>query len=144
MSKLSLFFGVILLLTQSCDLLMEHASPEVSPVQSITIVNNLDVPICYLLSNQNPDTSLFVNYPFSSIDKHTIMGKSKITLQPNEYAISDFLGKAPSTIPYLFLFSKNIIETVPWTEIRDRYLILKRNELSLSYLQENNWLISYP
>ena len=44
----------------------------------------------------------------------------------------------------LFLFDENIISTTPDIQVRNKYLILKRYDLSIQNLDNINWIITYP
>ena len=142
--KNKLLFIVLLVVFQSCEMFMEHPKKEVIQLHDIEIINKSDLSICYLFSNQYPDTTLFKRNPFTSIEQCTINKDTMKMLQPEEYAINDFYGKAPVNCQYLFIVSKAVLETKTWDSICNNYLILKRYDLTLEYLMKNNWTITYP
>jgi hypothetical protein len=50
----------------------------------------------------------------------------------------------PSDTLSIYLFSADTLATYNWSEIHDKYLILKRYDLSLQDLKNSNFIITYP
>ena len=44
----------------------------------------------------------------------------------------------------IFLFKKSELDNYSWEEVQNDYRILKRYDLSLQDLENNNWTIEYP
>jgi len=53
-------------------------------------------------------------------------------------------SKLPKDTMSVFIFHTDTLKNETWNSIRDNYKILKRYDLSLEDLQNNDWTISYP
>jgi len=99
------------------------------------IKNNSDNPVYYEFSFTFPDTNLanIENKPNSSykIDAHK---KAELT--------SGLLAYNDTTL--IFIFDAYVVENESWDSIVAQYKILKRYQLTVSDLQNNNWIVTYP
>lgn len=68
---------------------------------------------------------------------------SKYSSLESEKDWSEVLVPPKDTIS-IFILSKGTVDKYDWEKIRVEYNILKRYDLSLSDLQNNNWMITYP
>jgi len=83
-----------------------------------------------------PDTLLKIEERPSAGNK--IIPDNKTVFSPGSDAFEN-----NSTIIF-FILDADSIETLPWDTIVKRYIILKRYEVTQSYMSEHNWSITYP
>lgn len=55
-----------------------------------------------------------------------------------------FIADLPADTLSLYIFHPDTLALYNWSEIRAGYKILKRYDLSIQYLQNNNFTITYP
>lgn len=113
------------------------------PDSVITFVNKSSQDILFDYEfGKYPDTALRIESPFvdRAISELLCVKANGIKVHP-EYWITELEEtKLPITI---FLFSKDTVNKIPWTKIRNEYKILKRLELSRGELDSLNWQITY-
>lgn len=115
-----------------------------APDSTITIVNNSTNDVVRFVEFRNTgDSILPSSSPFPSpenVQINLIKANSSVTY-PDTWK-----GTFEKTNQMLmvFLFSKDTIEQIPWNQIRDKYQILKRYDLTLDSLEKRNWTIKYP
>lgn len=111
----------------------------------LLIINTSDKAIVYYFElKMLGDTSLAtIAFPLSpeNTESEIINPKDTAVLQEGFKRI---LSNNPNDILMLYLFSRDIIEQVPWERIEDEYLILRRYDLTLDSLEARDWEIEYP
>ena len=117
------------------------------PIDSRLIIRNLspDAIVYSVEINMPADTTLIhISYPLSpqNIDPITIFSLESDTL--SESFIKILSEDFPDYIMMIYLFSKDTIDQVPWSRIRDEYLVLQRYDLTLDDLEAMNWTVEYP
>lgn len=55
-----------------------------------------------------------------------------------------FFQELPYDTLSVFIFHTDTLNKYSWNEVRERYLILKRYDMSLDDLNQNNFTITYP
>jgi hypothetical protein len=128
-----------------------------------------DEPIChdiiYLRNESNIDIvyqkQWFANIndtilvkEHSSWGNDTLVWKKSYLIKPNNQKTGiDYFGKTCFEYslkfddkPYLkvFFLDWNIVKTIPWDTIVKKNLVLKRIDVDLKMLQDNNWTLIYP
>lgn len=111
---------------------------------TIRMHNDSDIPIYTAISYDYPDTGLnlprpLTNYQSTWTDPHTI---SKLLDESDCIESKMYYNGAEKLI--LFVFDANLIDTVPWPQIRQNYQILKRYEYTLEEIQALNFELVYP
>ena len=102
----------------------------------IIIENRSNDAIYYLLSFYYPDTLLKKSeYP---PDGNKILKHEVINNIPGDpcFEVTDTL--------IIFILNADTVETLPWDTIVERYLILKRYEVTKYDMERVNWTITYP
>ena len=56
----------------------------------------------------------------------------------------EYLMKNPNKIFRVFVFESDTIKKYGWEKAQKEYLILKRFDINLEYIKNNNWIIKYP
>lgn len=120
-------------------------SCEDQPDSTITIVNNSEKDILWYLEYRNPTDTLFPIYSlFPTKENIQIQlissGSSKSFLGSWKVLFKELETK----VAMLFLFSRDTVEQVPWNQIRDKYMVLRRYDLTLDILEQKDWKIVYP
>jgi hypothetical protein len=113
-------------------------------IQKLRVKNNSSNAIYAKYSSQYPDTSLLiVNDPTLNFHIHKVPPNS---LQKSYYgAPSEGIFKTmKSDILLVFIFDAETLESTPWDTVVANYMILKRYELTLSELNNMNWIVPYP
>lgn len=110
----------------------------------VIIYNNSNIDINYALQYNHPlDTSLqllHVVHP-SSAEDHIVKSNSSDSLKgPFKSLFSELDNK----IMMVYIFSKDTIDNIPWEEIVDQKLVLKRYDLTFDDLEDLDWTITYP
>jgi hypothetical protein len=89
-----------------------------------------------------PDTLLPLNRPGM---RYVPPGKKRVI---NETGMggnwASIFSNLPSDTLSIYLFDSKTLSGNDWQEIRDGYLILKRFDLSLHDLKDNNFTLTYP
>ena len=107
----------------------------------------------------NSDFNLFTFSDFSDI-KDTLINcencfsqeKDWIELYPKDTLLIGLHGKHydkylennPDKIFRVFVFSSDTIKKYGWEKSKNRGVFLKRYDITLKYIKENNWIINYP
>lgn len=131
MKRIVLIFLSILLCGANCEKFIDHA-------YIIKIQNNSSDTIQFYESYNYPDTAIDVTKP-----RLKMVYPSKYSSLESEKDWSEVLVPPKDTIS-IFILSKDTVDKYDWEKIRVEYNILKRYDLSLSDLQNNNWMITYP
>lgn len=134
MKKLSVVFVLLTCCSGTCK-----KNPFVERVYSILVTNNSDSYASALLSYQYPDTTIPDSYnrlggvpprDFSYFDSR----------EPWKEVFKDL----PKDTLSVFYFSLDTIQAYDWQTIRNEYKILKRVDVSLQDLENNNYTVNYP
>ena len=112
----------------------------------------LDVNYRIAIQNETNDTIRFYgsyNYPDTAISQNTPMLLYPVIPHTRDYINSR--GKkwekvlvAPHDTMSIFILQQEVVNTYTWDEIRSKYLILKRYDLSITDLRNLNFVVTYP
>ena len=56
----------------------------------------------------------------------------------------EYLNQYPVEVFRVFVFASDTIKKYGWEKAKNNYMILKRYDVNLKYLKENNWIITFP
>ncbi|HNT42576.1 MAG TPA: hypothetical protein PLA42_07660 [Tenuifilaceae bacterium] len=121
----------IMLCGASCEKLVDH-------VYSIKIQNNTNDTLLFYESYNYPDSSIVQNKPILT------------RVYPKDYSYLDSKKDwdevlvSPKDTISIFILSKGTVDKYSWEAIRADYKILKRYDLSIQDLENNQWTITYP
>jgi len=104
------------------------------------IKNNSGSKILYQVSEIYPDTAI------QDLDKSRVGDISLMGLQTIDSKIpwpKYFQGLRSDTLS-IFFVSQDTIFKYGWEQVQNRYLVLKRKDISFKDLEESNYLITYP
>ncbi len=113
---------------------------------TLTIVNNSDITIWWQIGRSYPDTTL-------SDENEWLVGRnteqiakphSKISSFPSDNRETWFKANFPCDTMMVFVFDSYVMTNLPWEQVKNEYLVLKRYDLSLDDLNRMSWTISYP
>jgi hypothetical protein len=117
--------------------------------KSIEFINNSDGDIYVIWDVEYPDT-LSLNNTDSSVlqRKYNKVHEHKTSRKPF-YEQSCWEGiirgeRIPADTLMVFVFDSKVIETTPWEDVTNKYMVLKRYDLSLEDLQASDFTITYP
>lgn len=112
-----------------CERLVDH-------VYSIKIQNDSNDTLLFYESYNYPDTSINQNKPILT------------RVYPQDYSYLDSKKEWKEVLPkdtiVVFILSKDTVDQYSWDEIRSNYNILKRYDLGIQDLENNQWTIKYP
>lgn len=107
--------------------------------------NHTDKPVYAMYSFNYPDTSITFQNP---------------ALFPNNYKIDEYGRKAiysertcieymiqhdnPAEVFTVFVFDAEVLETTPWEQVKQNYMVLKRYDYSLDELRNTDFSIDFP
>ncbi len=137
MYKLMIF---IILLVSSCKIPTDIES-------SIQIRNNSDQSVSTFIALPNgvgfayPDTTLPLNeIPMQSAG----LGQQNFYYFPR--SLEEELNTLPTDTISIYYFSTDTLNKYSWEEIRDNYMVLRRDDLvpPANAVADNFWLIEYP
>jgi len=126
-----ILFIAIIFIAAGCPYLVES-------VDLITIQNYSNDTIRYYASYIYPDTSMSNSKP------------RLIRINPQNFGFLDSkkdwekVLTPPNDTVSIFFLSESVVNTYDWDEVRNKYLILKRYDLSLDDLKLLKWTIHYP
>ena len=117
--------------------------------EGIYLQNNYDDTIFALVAWNGmehiyPDTALPQTKPKFGTGEVPPGEKSTIKSTGMGGNWSDIINSLPADTLSIYLFAGKTLSTYNWSQIRDRYLILKRYDLSLQDLKIRNFTITYP
>lgn len=114
-------------------------NPFAENVFRIKIANNSADTVTTLVSYQYPDTTI--------PDRYDRLGG----IRPNDFRYFDsrepwkeVFKDLPKDTLSVFYFSLDTIQAYDWQTIRSGYRILKRVDVSLQDLENNNYMVNYP
>ncbi|HDR50439.1 MAG TPA: hypothetical protein ENN90_02295 [Mariniphaga anaerophila] len=127
--KILCFLGVLLL--KACE------APDVQHYFKIN--NNANHTISYYVGESYPDTLIVQTKPILK----TVQSNS--SFKESDWGTWDerFSQIEGDTLS-VFIFHTDTLNKYTWEEVREGYMILKRYDLSLEDLKQNNWTITYP
>ena len=108
------------------------------------IQNDASHPVAFYVANVNmehvyPDTALLSDKPPMRV------------IRPGESAAWDisypfelFFPELPHDTLSVYVFHPDTLAAYEWPVIQAQYKVLRRYDLSLSYLQQHNYIIRYP
>nr|NQU93826.1 hypothetical protein [Bacteroidota bacterium] len=146
MKKIStiIIFSSVLLLANTCNKEKEDCH------KTITIFNHSEKAIYILCDTHYPDTMYFSHSssPTSDTFNNKILAKSA-SIRPLQNrdcweTIYNYGVQIPSDTLMVYVFDADVLENVDWADVVHYYLVLKRYDLSLDDLKQNNWTITYP
>ncbi len=104
-----------------------------------TINNNTNHVISYYISETYPDTSIIETQPILKLVQPNSSRKESSWGTWNERFEQINEGKIS-----IFIFHSDTLNKYSWDKIRSEYMVLKRFDLSLEDLKQNNFTINYP
>lgn len=113
---------------------------------AVYLENNVSYSIgCYFglggdFGTLYPDTTLPVNNQYVIAEVKS--GSRYIYDSGIEW--EEIYSKLPQDTMSVFIFHSDTLDKYNWEEVRDGYKVLKRYDLSLEDLKQNNWTITYP
>ncbi len=132
----------ILLFNQTC------CKKEDDCHKTIAFVNTTSQPLYVVSYYFYPDTSSFSGIRNPLLDSNFTKVRSNETntqvLWGRDCIELAFKDLIPSDTLMVYVFDAMIIESTPWETVKSNYLVLKRYDLSLQDLKNNNWKIIYP
>lgn len=111
---------------------------------SIRITNNSSKDIMVLPgyakygANEYPDTTLPVKKP-----SLLFVAKQDYNFLDASFEWENIINTLPSDTLTIFYFEADSINTLTWENIRTQYIILKRDDLSISDLEQRNWTLTF-
>jgi hypothetical protein len=118
--------------------------------RSISFKNNTDKELVVMMDYLYPDTIKGI----AATGGYILNADWRV--QPGEIGNKDALhirscwearfegSLMPSDTIMIFVFATQVLESMPFPDVYENYLILKRYDLSLQDLQNLDWQISYP
>jgi hypothetical protein len=134
-----LFFALAVLGLQGCPL------DDDEPDAILTLNNSSDKSIVFYKEYKQPADTSIATIAFSLTGENTV----ERTVASNSFAeipgpYKSLFQQLPDRVLMLYIFSKDTINQVPWQEIVDRNLLLRRFELTEQDLDRLDWQIEYP
>lgn len=134
-SIIKILIVAFLLIVTSCE-----APPGAEIRYRITVENNTNHGVWYLVEYNYPDTSLPIVYDVERM------------IRPHNFIYHDskkkwdkvFAEDIPGGKLMIFFIADSIKNNYSWEQIRDQYLILKRYDISYEELEAINYKVSYP
>ena len=130
-----------LLLITSCFFLSSTCKKEEEPFCPLIKINNLtDKPIYTIYSFDYPDTALNFQNPIINPNAKKLSAHYKGPVTDKYTCLGDKLtGQTTIQRVSLFVFDAAELESTPWSEVRQKYQVLKRFDLTLDDLLNNNY-----
>jgi hypothetical protein len=137
-----LYYLCLIFAFHSCEQI-----PLVDKIFTITATTTSnDSLVCFLEYDVNaihyPDTNLPIVKPFKRIvrkDKPYYLDR-----QDENGKWEDYIASLPKDTLSIFFMDAKIFTDSTWQTIRDKYLVLKRYDLSAEQLKNLNFTINYP
>ncbi len=131
--------GILLIATCSnCRMAMDYS-------YEINLVNNSEHSIGYYFADGGkygtfypdslPETNEWVIYDITKVNRPGL---------ESHMAWEKFFNTLPHDTLSVFIFHTDTLNKYDWNVIRDKYMILKRYDLSLEDLKQCNFTIAYP
>ena len=109
--------------------------------------NSSDKELLVVLSYDYPDTSINFQNPLSDYTFSGYIMPNKTDYIRNaasnmciESILSDYSYEKVS----LFIFDADVVDSIPWSQIRQHYQVLHRYDFTLDELRALGWHIDYP
>ena len=125
------------MLTSACSNSCEN--PLGFPVAyTFHVQNNSSKSIYYKISKMYPDTSIR--------DSLVTGGIASSKQQPYESRKTwpKFFESLPADTLSVFFFSPDTVHKYGWKQVQSKYLVLKRKDISLKDLEDNEYIVTYP
>ncbi len=107
---------------------------------SFKIQNNSSALIYYQVSKTYPDQAI----PDSTAARIGGIGPSNQQSYESKDKWPKFFSNLPADTLSVFFFSPDSVEKYNWKQVQSKYLILKRKDISLKDLVDNDYVVSYP
>lgn len=104
------------------------------------IRNNSDITVHTFLSENYPDTLI----PDSNLIRRIALSPGKAFQFSTTDKLSKYFSELPVDTLSVFFVSQDTVSKYSWNQIKTRYLILKRQDISLDDLKDKSYLIFYP
>ena len=134
MKLLICFAWITIFSASSCE-----KNPFVERVYSIKVQNNSNSSINFLVSYNYPDTIIPDQYNSVS----SIRAKDYTPLDSKQEWSTEFAKTKAGKLSFFF-FNPDTITNYGWEKVRSDYKILKRKEVTLQDVQNNQWTVTYP
>ena len=111
---------------------------------SIKIINNSSKDILVLPgyakygANEYPDTCLPNQKP-----SLLFVGKNDYNFLDASFEWEEIINDLPADTLTIFYFMADSINILSWDKIRTKYIIIKRDDLSISDLKLKNWTLTF-
>lgn len=110
----------------------------------IRMHNDSDIPIYAFISYDYPDTGL--NFQRPGIDRlsNSTSPHYWCDIRDESKCIETKMHENGAEKLTVFIFDKQLIDTTPWSQIRQNYQVLKRSYYTLDELKDLNFELVYP
>lgn len=130
-----LIFLSIIYMSNSC----EKGPLGAKKVDSFWIKNNTNEPLIVLISTMYPDTTI----PNNENNLFGAPAKERVPFDIHQM-LDDFFTQLPADTLSVFFFDSDTLVKYGFDQVRLDYNILKRKEISLADLENNEFTIPYP
>ncbi len=113
--------------------------PPFDRVYRFWVKNNSQKSIAFLVSYNYPDTIIPDAY-----NKIRGVSPGSKTSYDSKEKWEDVFSKLPADTLSIFIFDGDTLSKYDWQVVRNNYKILKRYDISLDDLYNNNGIIAYP
>ena len=127
--------GYILLLFFSCG--------KDKDCHDLKITNNSSSDIYYYVTHYDSSVLKLDYNPSLSPSGYKCLKNTSINYKRND-CIESQIAYSPSKHIYTFIFDAYILEHTAWDTVKSKRLFLKRYDLDINYLKNNNFTVSYP
>ena len=108
--------------------------------------NNQSDKLLYLvISYDYPDTGMNFQRPiFNRLTDYASPGKLETYVNYSDKCIEDIMLNNAYEKMSIFVFDAKLVDSTPWTQVRQNYMVLKRYDYSIDELRNCNFSIDYP
>lgn len=137
--SISLLSILLITVCSKCDKVAMDYSYE------INLVNNAEHSIGYYFGTGGRYGTFFPD-SLPESNEYIMYDISKVLRPGYESSLKwrDFFKELPYDTLSVFIFHTDTLNKYSWAEVRDSYMILKRYDLSLDDLKQNDFTITYP
>lgn len=109
-----------------------------SVAYNFDIYNSSNSLIFYQISKVYPDTSIRDSLVTGGI------APSKQQRYQSRKTWPKFFESLPADTLSVFFFSPDTVHKYGWKQVQSKYLVLKRKDISLKDLEDNEYIVTYP
>ena len=113
--------------------------------RTVYLNNNTDKPVYFYYNYNYPDTSLYSQMPAFNSNNRRIGAYGREIIYSKRDCVEGMIKRQnPAEVFTVFVFDAALVDSTPWEQVVQNYMVLKRIDYNLDELRNTDFSIDFP